>query len=273
MKTLGLYSEGGFQMKIGNIDKDSIQILNSSAEKLLAIVIDQYKMSIMGTLVKGIVHNLNGALQILSMRMELLQRLIVREKGEITPGFREQMEQCLGQIDQFRNLIGVLMKKAAQDELEGPQLIQVNDVLEECLALLHHNIFFKHQVKVNKKYSSSLPPLKASYPDLSLGIWNVLQNAIEAMENSPSKMLTVATGTDGSQIRVTVQDTGCGIPEEIQNRIFEPFFSTKKGKHPGMGLFLTQKLLQPYGTNYEILSGEGETVFTIYLPTSAGRGN
>jgi len=260
-------------MKIENIGRDSSQTLNSTSEKLLAIVIDQYKMSVMGTLIKGIVHNLNGSLQILSMRMELLQRLMVREKGEITPGFRDQMGQCLSQIDQFRNLIEILMKKAAHDELEGPQLIQVNDLFEECLVLLHHNLFFKHQVKMNKKYSSSLPPLKARYPDLSLGIWNILQNAIEAMENSPSKVLTVGTGTDGNQIRITVQDTGCGIPEEIQNRIFEPFFSTKKGKHPGMGLFLTQRLLQPYGASYELLSREGETVFTVYLPTSAGRGN
>ena len=260
-------------MKMENIGKDSSQIRNLSAEKLLAVVIDQYKISLLGTLVKGIVHNLNGSLQILSMRMELLQRLMVREKGEAAHGVREQVDQCLGQIDQFRECIEILMKKAAYDDLDGSQLIQLNDVFEECLALLHHNLFFKHQVKVIKKYSSSLPSLRASYPDLSLGIWNILQNAIEAMENSPSKMLTVGTETDGNQIRLTVQDTGCGIPEEIQNRLFEPFFSTKMGKHSGMGLFLTQRLLQPYGASFELLSREGETVFTVYLPTSVGRGN
>ena len=256
-----------------NIGKDSSQIQNLSAEKLLAVVIDQYKNSLLGTLVKGIVHNLNGSLQILSMRMELLQRLLLREKGESAHGLREQVDQCLGQIDQFRGIIEILMKKGAHDELDGAQLLQLNDVFEECLALLHHNLFFKHQVKVIKKYSSSLPSLRASYPYLSLGIWNILQNAIEAMENSPSKMLTVGTETDGNQIRLTVQDTGCGIPEEIQNRLFEPFFSTKMGKHSGMGLFLTQRLLQPYGASFELLSREGETVFTVYLPTSVGRGN
>jgi signal transduction histidine kinase len=260
-------------MKMENAGKGSSQIRNLSAEKLLAAVIDQHKVSTLGTLVKGIVHNVNGSLQILSMRMELLQRRLVREQGEIDPGIREQVDQCLEQIDQFRGVIEILMRKAAHDELDGSQLVQLDEVFEENLALLYHNLFFKHQVQVLKKYSSALPPFRASYSDLSLGIWNLLQNAIEAMENSPTKVLTVGTDTDGKQIRLTIQDTGCGIPEEIRSRLFEPFFSTKKGKHCGMGLFLTQRLLEPYGASFDFLSQGGETAFTVYLPTSVGRGN
>ncbi len=260
-------------MKKEDAGRDSRQIENPSAEMLLAAVIDQYKLSVLGTLVKGVVHNLNGSLQILSMRMELLQRLLVREGGEIAPAVREQVDQCLGQIDQFRGGIEILMKKAAHEELEGFQLIQLNDLFEESLALLHHNLFFKHQVEVVKKYSSALLPFRASYSDLSLGIWNLLQNAIEAMENSSRRILTVGTDTDGERIQFSIQDTGCGVPDEIRNRLFDPFFSTKKGKHCGMGLFLTQKLLQPYGASFEVHSGGGGTTFTVYLPASVGRGN
>jgi signal transduction histidine kinase len=183
------------------------------------------------------------------------------------------VEQCLGQIDQFRGMIEVLMRKGAHDESEGLQLIQFNDLLEECLALLHHNLFFKHQIKVIKRFSPILPPYRASYSDLSLGIWSLLQNALEAMESSPTKVLTLRTETDGKLVRILIQDTGCGIPEEINPRLFEPFFSTKKGKHPGLGLFITQFVLRNCGATIDFSSREGETTFTIYLPTSVGRGD
>jgi len=253
--------------------KGSDQIRNLSAEKFLAALIDQYKISTLGTLVKGIVHNLNGSLQILSMRMELLQRLLVQEKGGTAQAAREQTEQCLGQIDQFRELIEVLMRKGVQDESEGLRLIQFNDLFEECLSLLYHNLFFKHQVKVIKGFSPTLPPYRASYSDLSLGIWSILQNAVEAMESSPTKVLTLRTETNGKQVRILIQDTGCGIPEEIKPRLFEPFFSTKKGKHPGLGLFITRFVLRNCGATVDFSSQEGETTFTVYLPTSVGRGN
>lgn len=253
--------------------KGSDQIRNPSDEKFLAAIIDQYKISTLGTLVKGIVHNLNGSLQILSMRMELLQRLLVQEKGGTAQAAREQTEQCLGQIDQFRELIEVLMRKGVHDESEGIRLIQFNDLFEECLSLLYHNLFFKHQVKVIKRFSPTLPPYRASYSDLSLGIWSILQNAVEAMESSSDKILTLGTETDGKQVRLLIRDTGCGIREEIKARLFEPFFTTKKGRHPGLGLFIARFVLRGSGADLDFSSREGETGFTIYLPTSMGRGN
>ncbi len=255
------------------LGKDSDQLRNLSAEKLLAAVIDQHKISVLGTLVKGIVHNFNGALQILSMRMELLQRLLAPDKGETFRAAREQVDQGLGQIDHFRGLIEALMRKGIHDESEGLQLIQPNDLLEECLALLYHNLFFKHQVRVNKNLSSALPLCRASYADLSLGIWSLLQNALEAMESSPAKVLTVGTETDGKQVQILIRDTGCGIPKEKEPRLFEPFFTTKNGRHPGLGLFITRVVLRNCGATVDFSSREGETTFAVYLPTSVGRGN
>ena len=253
--------------------KDSNQLRNLSAEKLFSAFIGQYKISILGTLLKGIIHNLNGSLQVLSMRMELLQRLLAQERGGTAPAAREQTEQCLKQIDQFREMVEALMRKGVHDESQGLQLIQPNELLEECFALLHHNLSFKHQVEVIRKFSSALPPLRTSYSDLSLGIWSLLQNAVEAMEGTPAKVLTLRTETDGKQVRIHVQDTGCGIPEEIKPRIFEPFFSTKKGKHLGLGLFITQFVFRNCGATVDFSSQGGGTTFTVYLPTSVGRGN
>jgi signal transduction histidine kinase len=260
-------------MSRDDLGKAADQLRALPAEKLLAAVIDQYKISILGTLVKGVVHNLNGSLQILSMRLELLNRLLLQEKGAPLRAVREQADQGLKQIDQFRELVEGLMRKGVHDEAEGLQLIQPLDLFEEGLALLHHNLFFKHHVQVQKEFSSSLPPLRANYADLFLAIWILLQNAVEAMENSPVRLLTLGAETDGKQIRFLIRDTGCGIPEEFKARLCEPFFTTKKGRHPGLGLFIARFVLRGSGADLDFSSREGETVFTIYLPTSMGRGN
>jgi two-component system, NtrC family, sensor kinase len=259
-------------MKKKIVGTDLNETRNLPADKLLAVLIEQSKTSTLGTLVKGIVHNLNGSLQILSMRMELLQRMLIQEKGN-TAQAAAHVEQCLGQIDQFRGLIEGLMRKTIHEEQDELQLTQVNDLLEESLESFYHNLFFKHQVKVIKNFAPALSPVKARYSDLSQGFGNIIQNAIEAMESSPTKELTLTTSSDGEQIHITVQDTGCGISEAIKDSLFQPFITTKRDKHPGLGLFIARTLLQPYGTAFAFSSGEGRTVFTVYLPTSVTRGN
>jgi hypothetical protein len=72
-------------MKKANIGADENQIQNLPADRLLAVLIEQSKASTIGSLVKGIVHNLNGSLQILSMRMEILQRFLVQEGIQAKP--------------------------------------------------------------------------------------------------------------------------------------------------------------------------------------------
>jgi len=242
-------------------------------EKFLEPIVDRYRYSALGSLIKGIVHNLNGSLQVLSMRLEILQRLLAQDQGNTAQTARLNVEQCLDQIEQFRALIEVLMKKGIQDEQGGLQVIQIKELLDECLSLLYHNLFFKHQVKVVKNISAALPPIKGRYSDLSLAFWNLIQNALEAMEKAPARVLTLSADLDGDQIRVAVRDTGGGFSEEAKAHLFEPFFTTKKGRHPGLGLFTARFLLQACGASLEVCSLEGEATVTVYLPTCPAQGD
>jgi C4-dicarboxylate-specific signal transduction histidine kinase len=70
-----------------------------------------------------------------------------------------------------------------------------------------------------------------------------------------------------------IRDTGCGISEEIKPDLFKPFCTSKGGKHPGLGLFISRELLTPYGASFSYSSGAGETTFSVGFPMSLGRGN
>ncbi len=237
-------------------------ILDPQAQKLLSAFIDCHRAATLGSLLKGIIHNLNGSLQVLSMQMELLQRMLPQGGDKV----QEQMEKCLGQIDRFKGMLELLIQKGIHDEQESPQSIQLNDILEEELSLLYHNLFFKHQVKVHKDLAASPPLLRGSYMDFSQALSNLIQNSLEAMETSRRKELILRTRVQRKLVLVTIHDTGGGIPEEVKPRLFGPFLTTKGGKHAGLGLFVARRLLAPYGASFGYSSKEGETIFEISFP-------
>jgi len=249
------------------------QALLSQTEKLFSAFLDRYRYSTLGSFVRGIIHNLNGSLQILSMQMELLQGALVKEGDKISPSLNVKMAQCQEQLDKVKAMVEVLLQKGIHDEQEAPQPIYLNNLLEGELSLWHHNLFFKHHVKVVKSFSPQLPPLQGHYLDFSQGFSNLIQNAVEAMEETPTKELLVATSFRDDLVQVTIRDTGCGISEEIKPHLFKPFCTNKGGKHHGLGLFTSQELLTTYGASFVFSSREGETTFSVHFPLPEVRGN
>ena len=234
-------------------------------QKIVSAFIDHHRYATLGSLVKGIIHNLNGSLQILLMHMELLGRML-EGKDRNPDQIHNKMEQCLRQVDKLKSIIEGLVTKAKHDEEDSPQVFNLNQLLEECLALLHHNLFFKHNVNVKKVFSPRLPPLHGYYIDFHEGLLNLINNAIEAMEETPERELTLVTKTDKGQVEVIIGDTGCGIDDQAKPYLFTPFFSTKGGKHNGLGLYIAKELLAPYGASFSHTSREGETIFSVTLP-------
>jgi signal transduction histidine kinase len=235
-------------------------------EKLLTAFIQRYRHAAIGSLVTGIVHNLNGALQILSMRTDLLQGALMKEGEKAIPTVHQKVGQCLEQIQKMKTMIEDLIQKGVHDDEDGSQPINLNELLEEELSLLKHNLFFKHQVVMKKSFASQLPPLHGYYIDFSQGFSNVIQNAIEAMEESTQKELTLTTERQGQQIEVQIRDTGYGLSEEVRPDLFKPFFTTKGENHFGLGLFVARRILTPYGASFGYDFKSGETVFRINFP-------
>jgi len=240
--------------------------LSPEARKFLSAFVDRYRYSALGELLKGTIHNLNGSLQILSMQMELLQRMLAHEGDKI----QDQLAKCLGQVDKFKGMLDLLIQKGIHDEQDTPQPVNLNELLEEEFSLLHHNLFFKHQVRVQKDLSSPLPPLKGYHVDFSQGLSNLIQNALEAMENSNLKELTLTTKVEADRVLVAIKDTGCGISEEIRPYLFKPFFTNKGGRHQGIGLCVARELLAPYGGSFQFSSDKGETIFEVSFPIKPG---
>lgn len=238
-------------------------------DKLFSAFIDHHRLSRLGNLTQGIVHNLNGTLQVLSMHMEMLQGMLTKDGHQASPAIQNKMKKCLDHFDALRGMVESLGRKGSQADDEGPRMINVNNLIEEGIWFLKNNLFFKHEVKVKKEFSSKLPLLKGYPADFGEGLLSFIQNAIEAMEESPQKKLSLMTESKIDHLLITIGDTGIGVSEEIKPHLFHPFFTTKGKKHYGMGLFIARELLTPYGASFDYASEKGETFFSLRFPLKA----
>lgn len=137
--------------------------------------------------------------------------------------------------------------------------------LNNTLTMLNHKL---KNIEVIKDYDSSLPQASILASPINQVWTNIIDNAIDAMEDQEQKQLRITTKTEGNFIKVLIADTGTGIPKEIQDKIFDPFFTTKAiGKGTGLGLEFVQQIIKvQHNGTVDLSSKPGETIFTICLP-------
>jgi len=150
------------------------------------------------------------------------------------------------------------------------ETINIRDILEDCLGLLKDFGEIK-RCEIYRFYRESLPFLiRVDRFQLEQIFVNLIINASHAMEGVEEKKLIVETNlsSDGDFIEVSISDTGCGIPEENMERIFNPFFTTKEGaKGNGLGLSVVKTIVHRHQGRIEVKSKIGKgTTLKIVLP-------
>ncbi|MBE9039500.1 PAS domain S-box protein [Oscillatoriales cyanobacterium LEGE 11467] len=139
---------------------------------------------------------------------------------------------------------------------------QVTDGIDVVLTIYQNQI--KQGIEVIKNYAE-VPPIFC-YPSELNQVWtNLIHNAIQAMNNQGKLEISVSAKDRGVWVRIT--DSGCGIPADIQTKIFQPFFTTKPpGEGSGLGLDIIQKIVDKHQGIIQVESVPGQTTFSIWLP-------
>ena len=140
--------------------------------------------------------------------------------------------------------------------------LDLNELLEQSLRFLPRGA-----IEIVRQFDESLPPLRADPGLLHQAFLNILVNARQAMPGGGR--LTVRTQlaeTDGPEVHVLISDTGVGIAAEHLDRIFRPFFTTKRGG-TGLGLAIAARVIDQHGGRIGVESVPGQgTTFTVVLP-------
>jgi PAS domain S-box-containing protein len=231
--------------------------------KLEQSVQESEKLAAIGTLAAGVAHEINNPIGIMTSRIELML-----EEAEES-GLPGPVRDDLAVLQRNAQRVGRITQALTSFARRGPAVkrpTDINTVAEETLLL-----FEKHATKegivVERRLAPGLPLVEADANELQQVLLNLLNNARDALGHRG--VIRVETGPAGDRpgwVRMTVSDSGPGIPPEIREQIFVPFFTTKPGG-TGLGLAISYRIVRDHLGHLEVTSEPGAgTSFVVLLP-------
>jgi signal transduction histidine kinase/predicted CoA-binding protein len=143
------------------------------------------------------------------------------------------------------------------------QAVDIHEGINNTLVMLRHKL--KEGIEVKRDYAEGIPPIQAYGSELNQVWTNIIDNAIDAMNGKGE--INITTRQEGDWVIVDLEDNGPGIPEEIQEEVFSPFFTTKAvGKGTGLGLNISYKIIEKHAGEVKVFSKPGKTRFQVSLP-------
>jgi two-component system cell cycle sensor histidine kinase/response regulator CckA len=264
----------GSEQSAGSPERVNVYALDMTEQRKLEAQFAQgQKMQAVGQLAGGVAHDFNNVLTAIIGFSDLL--LLKHKPGD--PSFNDIMS-----IKQSANRAAGLTRQLlafSRRQTLRPQLLEVPQHLDDLTVLLKRLI--GEQISLSVEHGRGIWPVKADLVQLEQVVVNLVVNARDAMPNGGTITLRTAnvTAADSAHydyvgmpaadyVLIEVEDTGTGMPPEVLEKIFEPFFSTKElGKGTGLGLSTVYGIIkQTGGFIYpESVVGRG-TIFRIFLP-------
>ena len=246
--------------------------------------IETERIQALTLLAASVAHEIGNPLNALHIHLQLMERELKKLRASVTgPSIGakktkpdpaaadrldsvEKLEQYLrvgkGEITRLDYILTQFLQ-AIRPSPAQRQPTNLNDVVRDTIDLLRPEIE-NRGITIREKLSRSLPVALLDPAQIKQTLVNLIKNAIQAM--TKDGVLTVQTSTASDGVVVSVADTGGGIPQEQINRIFEPFYTTKK-KGSGLGLMIVQRIVREHNGRIDLESHVGRgTVFRLWLP-------
>jgi PAS domain S-box-containing protein len=220
------------------------------------------KLAALGTLSAGIAHEINNPIGIITSRVEVM--LLEGEGGALPAELRKDLEVILRQARRVAAITQGLLSFARQSSgVRAP--VNLNRVVEEIFHLVQKDLTRGH-IEVTLSLDETLPDSVADANAIGQVLLNLLTNARSAMPDGGQ--ITIATSYQPAtrSLRLTVTDTGSGIPPEILPKIFDPFFTTRSDG-TGLGLSISHGIVHDHHGILAVRSEVGKgTTFTLTFP-------
>lgn len=240
-----------------------------------AQLIQASKMKSLGEMSAGIAHEINQPLNAIKMGSEYLAMMVERN-AEIPPDQLHQVvTEMSAQVDRAADIINTLRAFGRKADLVKEK-VDLNHPVRGVFSIVGRQ-FELDDIRIDLELTPGLSPVLAHNNRLQQVFFNLVTNARDAIhEKNESRpgckggVITIRSLEAEGRVIVEVADNGAGIPEAIQQKIFEPFFSTKETSHDmGLGLAITYGIVKDYGGDIQVRSREGEgTTFVLSFPAA-----
>ena len=249
-------------------------------------LIESDKMASLGQLTAGIAHEIQNPLNFVNnfseLSVELLDEFIettsVEERKLIVDDVKQNLQKILFHGKRADSIVKGMLQHSRTAPADK-QPTDINKLVEEFFILAYHGMRAKDpgfNCSIEKHLATNLPMVKIIPQDVSRVILNIFNNSFYAVdERSKSEnknyrpTVSISTKKENGSIALKIRDNGKGIPEDVRNKIFNPFFTTKPtGRGTGLGLSISQDIIvKGHNGDIKLDSKPGEyTEFTITLP-------
>ena len=224
--------------------------------------IQNERLAAMGQAIAGLSHYIKNIVAAMDTSHAMVEKALAAEDLSVIKRIWRILRRSNRRIS---NLVLDMLAYSKERKPET-QPCQINEVCKEAAELCHERIKTKHG-RLQLDLDPKLPPVLADPQGIHRCLLNLLTNAIDALDEEGGEVTISSQRHGDSDILITVEDNGFGIPEEILQRIFDVFFSTKGSQGTGLGLAVTKKIIEEHEGSIEVGARQEQgTKFSIKLP-------
>lgn len=224
-------------------------------------LVQSEKIASVGRMAAGVAHEINNPLSGVLIYAELLA-----ESFKEDPDTLRDIQEIIDQTLRCKRIVSELLEFSRQT-VGKVSSFQISELVTKCLNVLVNQSAFQ-DIAVSTDFQPHMPQMVGDMGQLQQVFANLFINAADAMEGKGSLRIKARYDDEKGQFTIWVADTGPGIPENLRDKIFDIFFTTKPvGKGTGLGLSITENIIKLHGGRVKIdCPAEGGTVFMIELP-------
>ncbi len=271
--------------------KTKIENAYSELKSAQAQLIHSEKMASLGELTAGIAHEIENPLNFVNNFSDVNRELMDELKSQKSKLKSEEQDEILNDIDQNLEKISLHGKRAdaivkamlqhSRTSSGAKELTDINALCDEYLRLAYHGLRAKDKsfnANLEKKFDNNIGKINLVAQDIGRVILNLINNAFYAVNEKAASckllatsyepLVMVTTRKKGNSVEIHVADNGNGIAQNIRDKIFQPFFTTKPtGEGTGLGLSLAYDIVKAHGGEIKVETVEEQgTTFIIQLP-------
>ena len=216
----------------------------------------------LGSLATGLQHEIKNPLSALSLHVQLLDEALIEQSS--TSEIDEMLEVIRTEINRLTSVLEGFRNYASMSE-SGRSAVDLSALINKLVRFIGPQAE-QQQIKIEVNLpDEKLPNMMADPVHIDQVLLNLALNALQAMPDSGT--LSIGLSREGDLSRIDVSDTGKGIPNELREKIFDPYFTTRN-EGTGMGLALCEKIIRQHAGTIEFCAGSTGTIFTVLLPLS-----
>lgn len=218
------------------------------------------RLAAVGEMAAGFAHEVRNPLMSIRGFAQLLQ-----EEAAVGP-HQDYLKIIVGETERMNKLIEQLLHYA-RPQVNRIESVQVNEVIESTLLLIETQAR-QARIQMIRQLEPQLPSITVDSEQLKQVLLNIIINAIQASGEKGTIKISSRVSADGTQVEVSIADTGHGIPAELMERIFDPFFTTKE-QGTGLGLSVAFRLMETWNGSVRVESKVGQgSIFTLIFLTN-----